>query len=211
MSGNRPKPPNSTRASSPLFARRALIFIPSPVSWFNLTHRTIAHSAYTLNHPCRHPSPDFGLTPSKGAASTESIARVLGPKRRASILATLYMLRSDTSASVRQCTLQVWKTMVANTPKALREILGMLLDQIINALAAENVDKRTVAGRALGDVVKKLGERVSYGEGGTAVGYRWPPLTRHRSTHRSCPRWCRSFAKVSRRVTLRCGRACVWV
>ena len=50
--------------------------------------------------------------------------------------------------------------MVANTPKALREILGVVLDQIINALASGNVDKRTVAGRALGDVVKKLGERV---------------------------------------------------
>ncbi|CAN0109074.1 unnamed protein product, partial [Scytosiphon promiscuus] len=90
----------------------------------------------------------------------EAIEEALGLDRRNSILASLYLIRSDTSAVVRQSALQVWKTVVPNTPKALREILPLLISQIVAALASGNADKRTVAGRALGDIVKKLGDQV---------------------------------------------------
>lgn len=90
----------------------------------------------------------------------EAIEEALGLDRRNSVLASLYLIRSDTSAVVRQSALQVWKTVVPNTPKALREILPLLISQIVAALASGNPDKRTVAGRALGDIVKKLGDQV---------------------------------------------------
>lgn len=90
----------------------------------------------------------------------EAIEEALGLDRRNSILASLYLIRSDTSAVVRQSALQVWKTVVPNTPKALREILPLLIGQIVAALASGHADKRTVAGRALGDIVKKLGDQV---------------------------------------------------
>ncbi len=90
----------------------------------------------------------------------EAIEEALGLDRRNSILASLYLIRSDTSAVVRQSALQVWKTVVPNTPKALREILPLLISQIVSALASIHADKRTVAGRALGDIVKKLGDQV---------------------------------------------------
>lgn len=90
----------------------------------------------------------------------EAIEEALGLDRRNSILASLYLIRSDTSAVVRQSALQVWKTVVPNTPKALREILPLLVSQIVTALASVHADKRTVAGRALGDIVKKLGDQV---------------------------------------------------
>lgn len=90
----------------------------------------------------------------------EAIEEALGIDRRDSILASLYLIRSDMSAVVRQSALQVWKTVVPNTPKALREILPLLIGQIISALASGHPDKRTVAGRALGDIVKKLGDQV---------------------------------------------------
>lgn len=90
----------------------------------------------------------------------EAIEEALGLDRRNSILASLYLIRSDTSAVVRQSALQVWKTVVPNTPKALREILPLLTSQIVTALASGHADKRTVAGRALGDIVKKLGDQV---------------------------------------------------
>ena len=90
----------------------------------------------------------------------EAIEEALGLDRRNSILASLYLIRSDTSAVVRQSALQVWKTVVPNTPKALREILPLLISQIVSALASVHADKRTVAGRALGDIVKKLGDQV---------------------------------------------------
>ncbi|CAM9338279.1 unnamed protein product [Discosporangium mesarthrocarpum] len=90
----------------------------------------------------------------------EAIEEVLGPERCNNILASLYLVRSDTSSVVRQSALQVWKTVVPNTPKALREILHLLIGQIVTALASGNSDNRTVAGRALGDIVKKLGDQV---------------------------------------------------
>lgn len=106
---------------------------------------------------------DEGLSEDDARGSTragEAIEEALGLERRNSILASLYLIRSDTSAVVRQSALQVWKTVVPNTPKALREILPLLIGQIVTALASGHEDKRTVAGRALGDIVKKLGDQV---------------------------------------------------
>jgi len=84
----------------------------------------------------------------------------LGKESRNSVFAALYMVRSDPSAVVRQCALQVWKSVVSNTPRTLREILGALMTKIIEALSSRNEDSRGVAGKALGDIVRKLGERV---------------------------------------------------
>lgn len=50
--------------------------------------------------------------------------------------------------------------MVTNTPRVLREVLPMLIELLVGALASHNLDKRTVAGRALGDLVKKLGDHI---------------------------------------------------
>ena len=111
--------------------------------------------------------------------AARAMAAVLGMERRNAILATLYLLRSDTSSGVRQCALQVWKTMVPNTPRTVREILPVVVAQVVEALASGNLDKRTVAGRALGDVVKKLGESVLIGEdtiGGCTLWMHRPSL-----------------------------------
>lgn len=104
---------------------------------------------------------DDDAGPGRGASRAElAINTVLGPKRRARILASLYVIRSDTSAVVRQSALQVWKTIVPNTPRVLREVLPTLIELLIAALASNNLDKRTVAGRALGDIVRKLGDQI---------------------------------------------------
>jgi hypothetical protein len=85
----------------------------------------------------------------------------------------------------------VWKTIVANTPKTLREIMPVLMDTLIASLASASSERRQVctyiyiyiyfnlcsvtafrnymslmlifiqvAGRSLGELVRKLGERV---------------------------------------------------
>lgn len=93
-------------------------------------------------------------------AHGRAIIEVLGREKRNEILAALYMVRADVSLSVRQAALHVWKTIVANTPKTLREIMPVLMDTLIASLASASSERRQVAGRSLGELVGKLGERV---------------------------------------------------
>ncbi|XP_008796399.2 protein ILITYHIA [Phoenix dactylifera] len=97
-------------------------------------------------------------------ASTEAHGRaiidVLGRAKRNEVLAAVYMVRTDVSLSVRQAALHVWKTIVANTPKTLKEIMPVLMNTLISSLASSSSERRQVAGRSLGELVRKLGERV---------------------------------------------------
>ncbi|KAI8072432.1 armadillo-type protein [Gongronella butleri] len=88
---------------------------------------------------------------------------VLGKDRSDRILSALYIVRRDTSGLVRQASLQVWKALVSNTPRTVRDILPTMMSMVIQLLASTDeadFDKRNVAARTVSDLVAKLGERV---------------------------------------------------
>ncbi|GMH32908.1 hypothetical protein BSKO_00742 [Bryopsis sp. KO-2023] len=89
-----------------------------------------------------------------------AIVHSLGMERRNDVLAKLYMARADVQYSVRSAALHIWKTVVVNTPKTLGEILPALMDYMIETLAHSGEDGRLSAGRCLGELVRKMGERV---------------------------------------------------
>ncbi|KAI3459061.1 hypothetical protein Pfo_015724 [Paulownia fortunei] len=93
-------------------------------------------------------------------AHGRAIIEVLGRDKRNEVLAALYMVRTDVSIVVRQAALHVWKTIVANTPKTLKEIMPVLMNTLITSLASSSSERRQVAGRSLGELVRKLGDRV---------------------------------------------------
>jgi hypothetical protein len=70
------------------------------------------------------------------------------------------MARSDVAYTVRSAALHVWKTIVTNTPKTLGEILPAIMHHVIVGLASGGEDRSEMAGQCLGELVRKMGDRV---------------------------------------------------
>jgi hypothetical protein len=54
----------------------------------------------------------------------------------------------------------VWKSVVVNTPRTLRQILHCLMDLSVAAIAGEAEDPRAAASRCLGELVRKMSHQV---------------------------------------------------
>ncbi|KAI8992465.1 armadillo-type protein [Pilobolus umbonatus] len=98
---------------------------------------------------------DYGVESKK-----KQLVEILGKERRDRILAALYIVRQDASGIVRQASLHVWKALVSNTPRTLKDILIVMMSMIVNSLASDNFEQRAVAGRTLSEIVQKLGEGI---------------------------------------------------
>ena len=59
-----------------------------------------------------------------------------------------------------QSSLQVWKRVVSHTPRTLKEVLPVIIRIIIDCLAAPSYDRQQMGARTLGDLVRKLGDRI---------------------------------------------------
>ncbi len=90
----------------------------------------------------------------------KDLIKGLGEARHSAVIASLYIVRADRSMVVRQAAIQVWKMVVYNTGRTMRIVLPALMDYVINFLSSDDEDKRFTAGTALGDIVRKLGDRV---------------------------------------------------
>ena len=99
----------------------------------------------------------------EAAAASSSVQKALisalGADRRARLLAAIYVLRQDPNLGVRQTAAHTWKALVHNTPRTARDVLPVMLDLLLGALAGA-AEQREMAGRTLGELVRKLGEKI---------------------------------------------------
>ena len=89
-----------------------------------------------------------------------ALTQSLGAEKRDRILASIYICRADVALSVRQIAVHVWKVLISNSARTLREILSQLLNILLSRLGSADEDKRISGARTLGDLVRKLGERI---------------------------------------------------
>ena len=90
-----------------------------------------------------------------------ALVKAMGLDMRNEVTADIYcVLSGDSSSQVRQTALQVFKAFVPHAPRVVKQVLPALMSRLIGMLAADSAEHRSVAGRALGDVVKRLGDTV---------------------------------------------------
>ncbi|KAG0651944.1 translational activator [Hyphodiscus hymeniophilus] len=89
-----------------------------------------------------------------------SLLEVLGEEKRNRILSSLYICRCDTSGLVRTAAINVWKALVAASPRTLKELIPTLTQLIIRRLASSNMEQKVIAGNALGELIRKVGDFV---------------------------------------------------
>ncbi|CDO95886.1 unnamed protein product [Kluyveromyces dobzhanskii CBS 2104] len=88
---------------------------------------------------------------------SKQMVEVLGEERRARILSALFVCRSDVSGIVRATTVDIWKALVPNTPRTIKEILPELTTTVVIHLASPSRTLRMIAAQTLGDLVRRVG------------------------------------------------------
>eukprot|EP01038_Epipyxis_sp_PR26KG_P007132 gene7132-9733_t len=101
-----------------------------------------------------------GFNSASNSRVAVTIRAHVGGKETDTVLASLYIARSDISITVRQAALQLWKSVVNNTPRTLVEIMPILVKILIDNLSSDSEELRIITGRALGELVKKLGDKI---------------------------------------------------
>ncbi|TFK26296.1 translational activator GCN1 [Coprinopsis marcescibilis] len=93
-------------------------------------------------------------------SSRRALLEVLGAERRDHILAALYLVRQDGVVVVRQASIQIWKALVNNTPRTVREILAEVVSFIIFLISSDEPEQEETAARTVGELCRKFGERI---------------------------------------------------
>lgn len=87
----------------------------------------------------------------------KSLVSVLGSERRNRVLALLFICRSDVTGIVRNAAVDIWKALVANTPRTVKEVLPTLTQIIVRRLASSDEVHRAIAAQTLGETVRRVG------------------------------------------------------
>ncbi|KAH9944598.1 armadillo-type protein [Amylocystis lapponica] len=93
-------------------------------------------------------------------SSRRALVEVLGAERRDRILSALYLARQDSVNVVRQSSIHIWKALVHNTPRTVREILPELIARIIQLLSGNELDQQETAGRTIAELCRKSGDKI---------------------------------------------------
>ncbi|RDB20660.1 eIF-2-alpha kinase activator gcn1 [Hypsizygus marmoreus] len=93
-------------------------------------------------------------------SSRRALLEVLGLERRNRILAALYLVRQDGVVGVRQTSIQIWKALVNNTPRTVREILPDLFNQVIFLISGDDFEQQETAARTTTELCRKFGEKI---------------------------------------------------
>ncbi|KAG9005891.1 translational activator of GCN4 [Tulasnella sp. JGI-2019a] len=93
-------------------------------------------------------------------ASRKALADVLGKDRRDRVLAAIYLIRQDSVNTIRQASVHIWKALVNNTPRTVRDVLPSLVNQIIELLASSGPDQQEIAAATMGELCRKLGDKI---------------------------------------------------
>ncbi|KAN0130768.1 ARM repeat-containing protein [Lactarius tabidus] len=93
-------------------------------------------------------------------STRRALTEVLGVDRRDRILSALYLSRQDPVSIVRQSSIQIWKVLVHNTPKTVREILPELVTQLMALLSSDEAEQKETGVRTTGELCRKFGERL---------------------------------------------------
>ena len=93
-------------------------------------------------------------------SSQDILTESLGQDTYSRVLAKIYISRMDTALLVKQTATHIWKLMVVNTARTLRWMMKDMMEIILSCLATSNDDSRVMCTKTLGDIVRKLGERI---------------------------------------------------
>ncbi|KZV66749.1 ARM repeat-containing protein [Peniophora sp. CONT] len=93
-------------------------------------------------------------------SSRRALTEVLGEARRDRILAALYLARQDSVHAVRTSSIHIWKALVSNTPRTVREILPTLSEHIMELLCSLDEEQEDTAARTTTELCRKFGERI---------------------------------------------------
>ena len=94
-------------------------------------------------------------------ALLRNIESKVGKETMLRLFAKLYMLRADANLQVKQQAGNVWKGLITNTGRMLRAMLVQFMASVIEFLASPRDELQIIAGGSLGDIVRKLGDRVT--------------------------------------------------
>ncbi|KAJ8595557.1 ARM repeat-containing protein [Rhizopogon salebrosus TDB-379] len=93
-------------------------------------------------------------------SSRRALTEVLGEERRDRILSALYLARQDAVNVVRQSSVHIWKALVHNTPRTVREILPELIGQLVKLYSSQEYEQQETATRTTTELSRKSGEKV---------------------------------------------------